>query len=85
MRAILFGILNAFLPGAAYLFLRRRQVFGTFILVSGIAYLASGFFEPETGSFFFATTQEGKIFEAIALVTGMFAFGYDAYSLAKEN
>lgn len=89
MKPVLYGILNALFPGLAYVILRRRQVFGVLILVSTIAVVASAFFEPTEASFweslFSATTQEGKIFEAIAIIATALAFGYDAYTLAKEN
>jgi hypothetical protein len=84
MRAVLIGLVNAILPGVGYVILRKRVIFGALVLASTILWIISGFFETYAESFFIASTLNGRIFEAFAYVVLFAAFGYDAYSLAKE-
>ena len=86
MNPVVIGIVNAVVPGVGYLILRKRTIFGALILVSGAAWFIGGFFESyiEIESFLISTTVEGKILEAISIAATMLAFGYDAYTLAKE-
>ena len=84
MNPVAVGIINAVIPGVGYLMLRKRTIFGALILISAATWFIGGFFEPVTDNFLISTTLEGKILEAISLMTAMLAFGYDAYTLAKE-
>ena len=84
MNPYLIGVVNVFLPGLGYIILQKRLVFGWLLLISTVSYIGANFYFPATDQFFFSTDPMGKFLEVVALVTGALAFGYDAYTLAKE-
>ena len=84
---VLIGIVNAIIPGLGYLLIKERVVFGWCMLVAFILFVVVTFIDPSPAfnAAFFSISPAGKILEAVAYVFALFAFGYDAYDMARAD
>lgn len=82
---VLIGVLNAIIPGLGYLIVRERIVFGWLMLASFILYIPLMFIDPAHQQLIFAQTDTGRLFESLIMILAIFAFGYDAYDLARKK
>lgn len=81
------GIVNAIIPGAGYIAIRSRRIFGILLLIGTVLWVSYPFVEPvpPTNGLFYSTTLVGKTIEAFTILLFTFAFGYDAYQEAKRS
>lgn len=84
---ILVGISNAVLPGVGYLIIRERLVFGTFLIAGSIALVILAFIEPvfRPQSLLVSSSILGQGLESLWYIFFVLAYGYDAYSLARDQ
>jgi len=76
---VLVAIANFLLPGLGYLMLRKRTVFGALLFAGTVLNIIYTFgFPPEF------VWHEATWIVFVGGVITLIAFGYDAYSLAKE-
>ncbi|MEO6536622.1 MAG: hypothetical protein ABIT47_02925 [Candidatus Paceibacterota bacterium] len=87
LHPILVGIINAVLPGAGYLIIRERMIFGGLLLAGSAVALLLGLVEPVfiPNSLLVSTTIPGKSLESLWYLFFMIAYGYDAYSIADAK
>jgi hypothetical protein len=84
---LLVGIANALIPGLGYIILKDRLVLGWCMLVSMLLF---GFVtlsdpSPAFDTILFAVTPTGRVLELVSYALSIFAFGYDAYDLARKK
>ncbi|MDB5245308.1 MAG: hypothetical protein JWN90_413 [Parcubacteria group bacterium] len=84
---IVVGIINAVLPGAGYLVIRERMIFGGLLLAGSVVALLLGFVEPVyiPNTLLVSSTLPGRGLEGIWYLLFMLAYGYDAYSIADAK
>lgn len=87
MKAFLIGIANALIPGLGYLILKERLVLGWCMLAAMLLFGFVTLFDPSPAfdTLLFAATPVGRLFEGLSYILAIFAFGYDAYDLAREK
>ena|SRR6266536_1152527 len=76
-RPWLAAILNALLPGAGYLYVGRRRIFGGFMVVASVLAVIDWRFGPNS------LPGEPGLLGNIACPLFLLAFAYDAYREAK--
>lgn len=84
---ILIGVINAVIPGLGYLILKERLVLGWCMFIAMILFAFVTFSDPSPAfdTTLFAVTPLGKFLEGLSYALAVFAFGYDAYDLAKKK
>jgi hypothetical protein len=84
---ILIGIANAIIPGLGYLILKDRLVLGWCMFIAMILFMVVTLTDPSPAfdTILFAVTPIGRLLEGASYVLAVFAFGYDAYDLARAK
>ncbi|TSC63555.1 MAG: hypothetical protein Athens041674_44 [Parcubacteria group bacterium Athens0416_74] len=88
MSPIAYGIINAVMPGLAYLILRKREMFGLLLVIGDVTAFALGFVEPipllvETPMF--GSSALSMILSVVSFLCFSGAFAVDAYNLAQQS
>lgn len=81
------GIANALIPGAGYLILKERIVFGALLLGGTLALVLLMVVEPQfvPSGILTATSAFGMALEVLWYTLFTAAYGVDAYLLAREK
>ncbi|CAN5734921.1 hypothetical protein BH11PAT2_BH11PAT2_09970 [soil metagenome] len=84
---VVVGIINAILPGAGYLVIRERMIFGGLLLAGSAVALLLGFIEPVyiPNTLLVSTSFPGMGLESLWYLLFMLAYGYDAYAIADTK
>ena len=76
-------IANILVPGAGYVILGKRKIFGWLLFVSTLVCEVRLFVDPLPDVYIYGSTSLSIAFGIVAMALGAAAFGYDAYQLAK--
>jgi hypothetical protein len=87
LHPVVVGIINAVLPGAGYLIIRERMIFGGLLLAGSLVAFMLGFVEPVyiPNTLLVSTSLPGMGLEGIWYLLFMLAYGYDAYAMADAK
>lgn len=73
------ALLNFIIPGAGYLYLGKRKVFGTLLVAATLLVLVPSFTAAQPEKFFSST------WEILAQLVMAAAFAFDAYKVAQAS